>query len=139
MNKTLKILVAGAAIATELAAFCAIRNDIDTARHKQKIVSLESTIATLQAKCVAESEENTKSGKGYGHDPLVCDPTKLSSYSYAGSTLVGIQKDLAEKQNEIAAEQKYYPMEMLYVIALGIVVIAGLPWSWYFCCGGFVS
>ncbi len=82
---------------------------------------------TLRAKCAAESEESTKSGKGWGHDPLVCDQKKLS---YAG--LTGIQKDLSEKQKEIDVEHQYYPMELLYLIALGVFVIAGLPWSWYF-------
>jgi hypothetical protein len=128
MDKPLKILVAGAATAATLAAFCAISNDISTARHEQKIAALESTIAALQDRCAAESEENTKSGKGYGHDPLVCDPKKLSGY--AG--LAGIQKDVANKQNEIDVERQFYSMELPYIIALGIVLITGIPWSWYF-------
>ena len=82
----------------------------------------------MQDRCAAESEENTKSGKGYGHDPLVCDPKKLSGY--AG--LAGIQKDVANKQNEIDVERQFYPMELPYIIALGIVLITGIPWSWYF-------
>lgn len=114
MDKPLKILLAGAAIAAALTAFCAISNDISAARHEQKIASLESTIAVVQAKCVAESEKTTKSGKGYGHDPLVCDPKKLS---YAG--LAGIQKDLSEKQKEIDVEQRYYPMELPYLPVRG--------------------
>ncbi len=130
MDKTLKFLVAGAAIAATVAAYCVISNYINTARHQQKIASLESSIAALEAKCASESEESTKSGKGWGHDPLVCDPKTLSSY--AGSPLVGIQKDLSEKQKEIDVEHQYYPMELPYLIALGVVVIAGLPWSWYF-------
>jgi hypothetical protein len=131
MDKTLKFLVAGAAIAAALAAFCAVSNYIDTARHHQKIASLESSIAALQDKCAAESEESAKSGKGWGHAPLVCDPKNLSSYT--GNPLVGIQRDLSKKQKEIAVEQqKYYPMELPYLIALGIVVIAGVPWAWYF-------
>ena len=101
---------------------------ISTARHEQKIAALESTIAALQDRCAAESEENTKSGKGYAHAPLVCDPKKLSGY--AG--LVGKQKDVADKQNEINVERQFYPMELPYIIALGIVVITGIPWSWYF-------
>jgi len=127
MDKPLKILVAGAAIAAALAAFCAITNHISAARYDQKIASLESTIADLQAKCSAKSEEDAKSGKAYGHDPLVCDPKKLT---YAG--LAGIQKDLSEKQKEIDVEQQYYPMVLPYLIALIVLVIAVLPWSWYF-------
>jgi hypothetical protein len=129
MGKTLKFFVAGVAIAAGLAAFCAISNGITAAQHRQKLASLESTIAALQAKCVAESEENTKSGTGWGHDPLVCEPKQLVSIS---SHLGGIQKEMAAKQTAINDEQQYYPMELPYLIALGIVLIAGLPWSWYF-------
>jgi hypothetical protein len=139
LDKTLKILVAGATIAAALAAFCATSNDISTARHEQKIASLESTIAALQAKCMKASpplggpsspaaqsrshvdpaleqelqrrgllgggtspqpsgpdqpsEETAKSEKGYGHDPLVCDPKKLSGYT----GLIGIQKGFVGK------------------------------------------
>jgi hypothetical protein len=128
MDKTLKFFVAGVAIAAGLAAFCAISNGINADQHRQKLASLESTIAVLQAKCVAESEENSKSGTGYGHDPLVCEPKQLASSSDLG----GIQKEIAAKQTAINDERKYYPMELPYLIALGIVLIAALPWSWYF-------
>jgi hypothetical protein len=128
LDKPLKILVTGTAIAAALAAFCAITNEIGTARHEQKIASLESTIAALQGKCAAASEESVGSGSGYEHSPLICDPKKLSGYAGLG----GVQRDMAEKQNEIDIERQYYPMELPYIIALAIVVIAGIPWSWYF-------
>src|SRR6266436_334726 len=57
MDKTLKILVAGAAIAAGLAAFCAVTNYVNTTRHEQKIASLESTIAALQAKCASRARK----------------------------------------------------------------------------------
>jgi hypothetical protein len=129
MAKPLRILVAGAAIAAGLAGFCAISNDIGGARHEQEIASLESTIAALQAKCAAESEESTKSGTGWEHDPLLCDPKALASDS---GHLAGIQKEIAAKQTSINDERQYNPMTLPYFVALGIVVITGLPWSWYF-------
>jgi hypothetical protein len=129
MDKRLKILAAGVAIASGLAAFCAISNGVHDARRGQEISSLESTIAVLKAKCEAQSEENTKSGTGWGHAPLVCDPKELSRIA---SPLGVIQKEIAAQQIEINEKQQYYPMELPYLIALAIILIAGLPWSWYF-------
>jgi hypothetical protein len=130
MDKTLKFLVGGAIIAAGLAAFCAISNGLTAAQHREKLASLESTVAALQAKCVAESEKNTKSGTGWRHDPLVCDPKELANISSNPGN--GIRKEMAVKETALYNEQQYYPMQLPYLIALAIGLIAGLPWSWYF-------
>ena len=128
MDKPLRFLVVGTAIAAGLVGFCAINNHINAARHKQKIASLENTVVALQAKCITESRERPKSGKEpWAGDPLVCDPEKLFEYS----GLVGIQKEIRKTQNELFVERQYYPTELPYLIAIGIFVIAGAPWSWY--------
>src|SRR6266851_2769757 len=63
MNKTLKILVAGAAIAAELAAFCAIRNDIDTARHKQKMCHWRVRLQHCKPNVLQRARKTRSQGK----------------------------------------------------------------------------
>ena len=76
-------------------------------------------------------------------DPLVCDPEQLASVSNASARgrrdyripLAGTQKEIADKEAALNDEQQYHPMELPYLFALAIVLIAGLPWTWYFLLG----
>jgi hypothetical protein len=129
MEAATRILIAGAAISVALGALCAISDYAGSARHEQKIASLENTIASLRTQCAAQSQETAKVGSSWGHDQLVCDPAILSSVS---GSLVGIQKKISEAQVQIDLERQYHPMELPYFISIGILLASAVPWAWYF-------
>ena len=131
MDKTLKFFVVGVAIAAGVAASCPIINGITAAQRPAKIASLESAVAALKTKCESIPPDTTPA-PGWPNDPLypICDPKVLAIEDLSHST--SIQKEMALKQNEIYNEQQSHPTKLPYFIALFIVLISGIPWSWYF-------
>jgi hypothetical protein len=128
MDKHLKIVIAGTAIAAAISTTCAIANNIKTAQHDQHIVMLGTAVEDLKTKCMKESEANqAKYHQGYGHDPLVCDPDELKSMDSGG-----IHKELEDAQKAVDAERYQNPIEWPYVLSAVILITSMLPWCWYF-------
>jgi hypothetical protein len=126
VDRNIKIIIYGTAIAAVVSAICAITNNINTLQHDQNLAKLERAVLDLQAQCVAESEENKAKFPGSPRGaPLVCDPKDVLSD-------VGIQKKLGEAQRAVDTENQNRSLKWPYILSVIIVIISLLPWSWYF-------
>jgi hypothetical protein len=107
MKKPTKILLGGALCAALIAAVGAL----NTAR-------LKNNLRALEAQCERERTEL--------RPKLVCDAGDLSDLVSTGP-LVGIQAQIAEAHDDVRNSSA-----MPGLLAIGILIISAIPWTWYF-------
>ena len=85
---------------------------------------LESNLRNLQAECIEEGKKETLA-KSFG-GVLICDPMELY-LSESQNPHVGIQAKLVAAKGEVLETGEWF-----IPIAIAVLVISALPWSWYF-------
>lgn len=160
MDRAAKIFVVGAGLAAGLTAFCAISNawheqklqllngevsDLvtkcsvevrDITKSEPKRTVLGPFISFLDANNVTPKDwpyriENHNGKYFLLPSPvewITCNPWNLGNRT---DPLDGLYNQIREKQKEAWAAYSE-PMVLPYFIALGVFVIAALPWSWHF-------
>jgi hypothetical protein len=113
MDKPAKILLGG----TICAAIIAAVGFANTHR-------LESKLRNLEAECVEEGKGDKLES---GRFKLVCDAESLVDLERNSESSVGIQARVAAAKRQVLASESWP-----YILAAGVLVFSGLPWTWYF-------
>lgn len=84
---------------------------------------LESKLKKIEVECVTEGKQN----KPTINFKMICDVEDLIGLDRSSEPLVGIQADI------VAAQRKVWKSkEGPYLAAAVVLVLAGIPWVWYF-------